>query len=109
MDIRGENYYNLTTRILFNFLQLLQKITSDDENVAVKSYEIASTDKNVYRSTLEFKKITTFYVAKYYCIESEFGDIKKPTYDYSDEVNSLKASSIYIYVDGTLIELNELN
>lgn len=88
----------------------MQKITKQDENVAVKSYEIASTDKDVYRSTLEFKEITTVYVAKYYCIETEvLGDIKKPNYDYSDEVNSLKASSIYIYVDGKLVELIEFS
>lgn len=58
---------------------------------------------------MEFNEITTVYVAKYYCIHTEvIGEIKKPNFDYSNEVNSLKASSIYIYVDGKLIELLKL-
>lgn len=84
-------------------MQLFQKITKDDENIAIKTYQIEATvyDVDIYRSTLEFKEITTFHVSKYYCIHTEvIGEIKRPNFNYSREVDSLKASSIYIYVDG---------
>ena len=69
-----------------------------------------SDDKDVYRSTLEINDITTVYVAKYYCIHTEVvGEIKKTNFDYSNEVNTLKASSIYIYVDGMLIGHDQMS
>ena len=79
------------------------EITSFERNSKDDDSIIFTEDQNLYHSHLELKSVTISQVGFYYCVHNK-SVRTDDNFDYEKEVIDYEASSIYIFVNGMVIE-----